>query len=66
MSGCGISWGAPEQVTVVRGRERSTELPAASVDVAFVCDTYHHFEYPRAMLESLRTGPKTIGALTGR
>jgi len=35
------------------GGERSVELDSESVDVAFVCDTYHHFEYPRSMLASL-------------
>lgn len=24
----------------------STELAANSIDVAFICDTYHHFEFP--------------------
>ena len=33
--------------------ERSVELPRASIDLAFVCDTYHHFEYPRTTLASL-------------
>jgi ubiquinone/menaquinone biosynthesis C-methylase UbiE len=33
----------------------SVDLPANSVDVAFICDTYHHFEFPeRTMLSLLR------------
>lgn len=41
------------RVEVVEGLEDSVELSAASVDLAFVCDTYHHFEYPQSTLESL-------------
>lgn len=50
-------------VTVVPGKERSVELPPASVDLAFVCDTYHHFEYPRSMLASLRSAIRPGGSL---
>ncbi len=31
----------------------STELPPESVDVAFICDTYHHFEFPQKTMASL-------------
>lgn len=33
--------------------ERSVELPPNSIDVAFICDVYHHFEYPQSSLASL-------------
>jgi ubiquinone/menaquinone biosynthesis C-methylase UbiE len=39
----------------------STELPPNSVDVAFICDTYHHFEFPRKTMESLYRALKSGG-----
>ncbi len=52
-----------EQVQVVTGSEISPELPPGSVDVAFVCDTYHHFTHPQAMLAGLRHALRPGGAL---
>ena len=51
------------RVEVVEGLEDSVELPAASVDLAFVCDTYHHFEYPQSTLASLYTAIRPGGSL---
>lgn len=31
----------------------STKLPENSIDVAFICDTYHHFEFPLKTMKSL-------------
>jgi predicted methyltransferase len=47
----------------VLATERSVELPVRSIDVAFICDTYHHFEYPQAMLASLHAALKPGGRL---
>jgi ubiquinone/menaquinone biosynthesis C-methylase UbiE len=52
-----------ESVRVVRSNAHSVELPVDSIDVAFVCDVYHHFEYPKAMLASLRSALRPGGAL---
>ena len=42
----------------------SVELPANSIDVAFICDTYHHFEYPEStmtsLLRALRPGGRVV------
>src|SRR5262249_46208349 len=34
-------------------KQDSVELPPASIDLAFICDTYHHFEFPYRTLASL-------------
>jgi ubiquinone/menaquinone biosynthesis C-methylase UbiE/intracellular sulfur oxidation DsrE/DsrF family protein len=39
----------------------STELPPNSVDVAFICDTYHHFEFPRKTMTSLHAALRPGG-----
>lgn len=39
----------------------STELPPLSVDVAFICDTYHHFEFPLRTMASLQRAMKPGG-----
>lgn len=40
-------------VQVIEGTMTSVELPSASIDKAFICDVYHHFESPDATLASL-------------
>ncbi len=47
----------------VVGDQRSTGLKPASLDLAFLCDTYHHFEYPRSMLASIRESLRPGGDL---
>jgi len=38
-------------------------LARESVDLAFICDTYHHFEYPQSMLASIHRALKPHGTL---
>ena len=52
-----------KNVRVVPSREDSTELASESVDVVFVCDTYHHFEYHADMLLSIRNALRQGGQL---
>lgn len=40
-------------VQTVLCTERSVELPPNSIDFAFICDVYHHFEYPHSSMSSL-------------
>ncbi len=41
----------------------STELPSNSIDLAFTCDVYHHFEYPVKTLASIRNALRDDGRL---
>jgi predicted methyltransferase len=50
-------------VAVVLSSPRDTLLPWDSIDLAFICDSYHHFEYPRAMLDSIARALKPDGEL---
>ena len=43
--------------------ERSVELPESSIDLAFICDVYHHFEFPSASLATLHKALKPGGTL---
>jgi predicted methyltransferase len=38
-------------------------LPPSSIDLSFVCDTYHHFEFPARTLDSIYRALKPHGTL---
>lgn len=52
-----------QNVEAIVSDQSDTRLPADSVDLVFVCDTYHHFEYPRSMLDSIARALKDDGEL---
>ncbi len=42
-----------KKVVGVVCKPESVELPANSIDLAFICDTYHHFEFPFKTMASI-------------
>ena len=50
-------------ITGVLCREDSVDLAPQTVDKVYVCDTYHHFEYPAATLKSIYQAIKPGGEL---
>lgn len=48
-------------VKAVLCTERSVTLPNHSIDAAFICDAYHHFEYPASTLASLHAALRPGG-----
>lgn len=50
-------------MTSVLCSDRSVKLPPNSVDVVFICDTYHHFEFPDLTLASIHRTLKPGGTL---
>lgn len=52
-----------ENLTTVLGTDVSIRLPPESVDMVFICDTYHHFEQPMQSLASIYRALKPGGRL---
>lgn len=52
-----------QNVTAVLCAEDSINLPEESVDVVFICDTYHHFAYPDKTMASINRSLKLGGYL---
>lgn len=50
-------------ITGVLCAQDSINLPTNSADVVFVCDTYHHFEFPKSTLASIHRALKQDGHL---
>jgi predicted methyltransferase len=50
-------------IETVLCEEDSVELPSRAVDLAFLCDTYHHFEYPRSTLASIHRALRPGGSM---
>ncbi|MEE3373111.1 MAG: methyltransferase domain-containing protein [Planctomycetota bacterium] len=52
-----------QNMTPILGGENAVRLAPGSIDLAFVCDTYHHFEFPAATLASIHRALRPRGAL---
>jgi predicted methyltransferase len=52
-----------KNVTGVVCKPDSVELPEKSIDLAFLCDTYHHFEFPFKTLASIHKGLRPGGRM---
>jgi ubiquinone/menaquinone biosynthesis C-methylase UbiE len=50
-------------IVSVMGTATEVGLPADSVDFAFACDVYHHFDHPAEMLASIRRTLRRDGEL---
>ena len=58
-----IDDGGINNVETVRGTSASPELPANTLDLAFIVDAYHEFSHPREMGESLFAALRPGGRL---
>jgi predicted methyltransferase len=44
-------------------KQDSSELPPESVDLVFICDVYHHFEFPQRTMHSIYGALKSKGQI---
>mgnify|MGYP001584556819 CR=1 FL=1 len=51
------------QVVGLVSSQHDSRLAPNGVDLIFICDTYHHFEYPRSLLKSLAAALRPEGQL---
>jgi SAM-dependent methyltransferase len=52
-----------DNIETVLCDQKSSKLPANSVDLIFICDTYHHFEFPQRTLATLHKALKPGGQI---
>jgi ubiquinone/menaquinone biosynthesis C-methylase UbiE len=50
-------------IATIKATDVSSELPANSCDLVFICDTYHHFEYPHRTMTTIHKALKPGGRL---
>jgi len=52
-----------KNVETILCTDRDARIKKQSADIIFICDTYHHFEYPESTVKSLHWGLKDDGIL---
>jgi len=52
-----------DNVITVLDTATDTKLPESSVDLVYICDTYHHFEQPGPVLASIRKALRAGGRM---
>jgi len=52
-----------KNIQAIQCEPDSTRLPPSSIDIAFVCDAYHHFEFPSKTLKSIYRALRPDGKL---
>ena len=52
-----------DNIVGVVNDQKSVRLPRNSVDLVFISDTYHHFEYPQSTLRSIHRALRPDGEL---
>jgi len=50
-------------IRCVASTDKTTGLEDESADLIFLCDTYHHFQHPEAMLEAIKASLRGDGRL---
>ena len=52
-----------KNVETIQCDQFSTKLPKNSIDLMFICDTYHHFEFPQRTLQSIHEALRPGGRM---
>ncbi len=55
--------GKIKNVQTIQCDQFSTKLPKNAVDLVFICDTYHHFEFPQRTLQSIHEALRPGGQM---
>jgi len=52
-----------QNISAILSPENSAPLPPNSLDIVFLCDTYHHFEYPKGTMDTVVRALKKGGTM---